>query len=283
MEIVTFEIPPFGARMRVLAVLAVGFVLQCLAVFELPWFTADGAHLALGPLGVQDVPGLSTTGGAAYYAAVIAFVVFGLRVFAGTLVLAIALVQGHPHAKRGLLDADHPSGIARWLQLTSSIRVSWLTSRRAHGFLAIYLAASVALTVIAPVVRVTGEPDAVLGLALARGAGGFVMIASVAIMHLAVFLIARDRTLAAVQLWARATPAAPAPREAPVTTAAQGRPPGRPMIKSPLPTPAPVDADPFRAPPTAGEIESRLVRPTAPLPLVPRVDDPSRPPPSLLR
>jgi hypothetical protein len=277
--LVTVHVPPFGDRMRVLALLVIGVALQGLAAFELSWYRLDvgDVHLDVGLLGVVDHP-LLTAGGAVYWVAMVASTLFGLNAFARVLVLAVALVQGHPPIRRGLFDADAPIG---WSRLKTRFRVAWLTPGRAYVHLGAYLAATIALVASVPTLHLRGAPELDVP-DLVRGYGGFVMIAGVAAMIAAVGWIARDRSLAAVQRWRLAETvesevvAPPAPPPAPAE---------RPMIKSPLPSPpTAVDAAPFRAPASA-PLEQLIVRPETARssPSTPIVEDDSQAQPRLLR
>ena len=54
--LVTVHVPPFADRMRVLALLVAGIVLQGLAAFELSWYRLDVGDVPLdvGLLGIVD-------------------------------------------------------------------------------------------------------------------------------------------------------------------------------------------------------------------------------------
>ncbi len=255
--------------MRVLAVLAAGVALQWIAALAVGWYKLadDDLDVTIRPFDGAAPPALNA-GSAAYWVALAAFVLLGLRLFAKTLVFGIALAQGHPQVRRGLFDAD-AAAPARWLRLTTRLQVAWLTPMRAYAHLGLFLAATIALVVIVP---------GVAWVPLVRGSGGFVMIAGIVATLAAVRLLARDPALAAVQGWAQPQLAAPEPTPPPDVPA----PVRRPMIKSPLPSPpSNIDTDPFRAPPAAGDLEQRLVRPVI-AGATPLADDPSQPPPRLL-
>jgi hypothetical protein len=278
--LVTVHVPPLAARMRVLALLVAGVVVQGVAAYALDWYRVDlgDGPVGVGLFGLVD-DRLLTPGGAAYWAAMGAFALFGLNAFARAIVLAMALVQGHPPIRRGLFDADTPTP---WSRLNTRFRVAWLTPARAYAHLGVYLVAAIALVATVPTLHVRGAPEVVVP-ALARGYGGFVMLAGVAAMIAAVAWIARDDSLGAVQGWSappsvEAEPSAPQP--------APAAPAQRPLIKSPLPSPpAAVDAAPFRAPAGAAPLEHLLVRPDAAQPArtTPIVEDASQAQPKLLR
>lgn len=139
-------------------------------------------------------------------------------------IVGVTTFLGRPLVKRGLF--------------RSKMKVAWKTHVGAQLFTAIATGLAVYTTLDAPV----------------RSAG-IVFVVAFAVAHVGLYLIARDRRLAAVQLWAPPMAAPePAAEKPPVRVA-------RPMIDSPLPPPPRIGDDPFRAPPPAARLEDRLIKP----------------------
>jgi hypothetical protein len=101
--------------------------------------------------------------------------------------------------------------------------------------------------------------------------GNTILILGLVLGELAVYMITRDRDLAATQGW---TAAIDSPRLAKAGLRE------RRMIKRGLPEAPRVETDPFRAPP-ASELDAKIVKPPIDE-AAPRAEDPSAPPPKLL-
>jgi hypothetical protein len=150
--------------------------------------------------------------------------IFGVGLAIRLALVGITTFLGRPLVKRGLF--------------RSKIKVAWKTHTGAQVFTAFVTALAIFTALDAPV-----------------RTSGLVFVGAAVVAHIALYLIASDRRLAAVQMWA--TPmAAPEPEPA--------QPPERvlrPMIDSPLPPPPRIVDDPFRAPPPTARLDDKLVKP----------------------
>lgn len=254
---VHFDIPPFATRVRHVLALALALVAIALAM-KLGWFTAtnDGGSVTIELGRVRDMPALSIANGAAYYLLLIVTFFAGVYFFIRAAYMGVTVLIGNPLVKRGLF--------------RSKLQVAWMSPRGAHIHTAILLGLAIVLVAWKPTLEMA-RLHAPVAADISYDLGGFVLIAGLLLVHLSIYLIARNPDIAESQMWNRElapAPAAPAPRE-------------RPMVKSPLPPPPKVDGDPFRGPP-AGELATRLVKTAAPPSAAPLAEDPTAEKPRLL-
>lgn len=162
--------------------------------------------------------------GTGHFVAAALLFIFGLGLCARLVFASVATFMGRPHVRRGLF--------------RSKMVVAWKSHLRAQVF-----------TAFVTLLAVYTALDARLRT------GGIVFVLAAIVAHVGLYLIARDRRLAAVHLWAAPMAAAePEPVKAPARVL-------RPMIDSPLPPPPRIGDDPYRVPSPAARLEDKLVKP----------------------
>jgi hypothetical protein len=155
---------------------------------------------------------------------------------------------------------------------TSTGKIAWYTPAGAHLQGAFAFAATIVLATLSP--DLSGESSL---LTYERSWGGLLLVACAALAHVAIYLVARDSTLAKTQTWADDEGK---PIAKPKRRWIRAAPAERPMIKSPpLPPSAHAAGDPFRGITTA-PTAMKMVQP--PTKIAPRVDDTNAPVPKLL-
>jgi hypothetical protein len=235
METVTFDVAPREVRLRAAVVLAVSLGLQVLAFVAVPWFTlrfANGESMSVRFPDAHDAD-LSTRSSLLHVIASIVLLIGGLGTIVRLGYFGATVVHGSPFVKRGLL--------------RSKLIVAWKHSLGAHIQIAFMIVVAIYVAVAVPQ---TGIPGATLSMSW----GGAVLVLGLVVAHASIWLVAGDARLADSQCWdSPSEPVVPAPVRA-----------SRPMIKSPLPPPPAVNADPFRSPPRSNLLEDRLVRPALP-------------------
>jgi hypothetical protein len=248
----TVYIPPMRDRAPVIALVVAGVALPLLALFQLPWFhvaTADG-DLAV-PLLAVDKLGHAVP----FILALVMLCLFELRWVAAGLMLTLTLVRGYPRVKRGLF--------------RGTFVVAWRTPWRARFFVAAPLSCVIVLLALVPDTATTE-----LAGTVTWSWGGPVALAGLVLLGVGIEWLARVPALAATQRWVEYTPDdEPAPSPRPPAIA-------RPMLAhAPLPTAPAVETSPFGAAGAPLELETKLVRPSAPrvVPRAPAADPSDRP------
>lgn len=264
MERVTFEIAPLEERIRGAAVLAAALVLTLIAMTLAPWYIAqhDGEALSVRLLSVADEPYLtSMPSSGLHMLGVYVLAVFEVAFVVRLAYMIVTIVYGSPLVKRGLF--------------RSKFRVAWKSAFRAQVFAGIVTISAIYSALDIPTLQVSGT-DVTLDATVRYSWGGALLVIACIVAHVGLYLIARHPLLAQSQTWELPASMQPQPVPAPVRAS-------RPMIKSPLPPPPNLDADPFRSPPRASSIEDKLVRPALPTstPAVVKSDNVDEP--SLLR
>ena len=264
-DIISFELAPQNVRFRVVGVFALSLAMQLVAIAWAPWFTAhvDGETFSVGLTTVSGHPELYTApAGVLQILVLIVGFLLAIKYIVQLVYVGIIVFRGQPFVRRGLFK--------------SKLRVAWKRLFRAHVHTAIVMVFGVTAALFVPQLLVHGTQQ-VIPAELTYSWGGILLVLGYVVAHVGIVMIKRDPLLAAPQTWAPPT-SAMEPDPKPVRTS-------RPMIQSPLP-PRPVGtgSDPFREPPPAASIESRLVRPALPtsVPKVAASDQPGDEP-SLLR